>query len=466
MPLTFHFAARSDVGLVRSENQDSGYAGPHLLAVADGMGGHAGGDIASSVAVGELVGLDDDSLSSNEAPTRLTRSLANANGTIGDLMAARPELQGMGTTATVILRSRNKLTLAHIGDSRAYLLREGKLSQLTHDHSFVQTLVDEGRITEEEAEVHPQRSLVTRVLTGQPSDDPDVNVRECREGDRYLLCSDGLSGVVERDTIAEILSTVRSPGAAADRLVELALKSGAPDNVTVVIGDTVDITKGAPPTEPQVVGAAARRRRTRPTPDSPAARAAALTRAQADDDELSLAEEGPRSRAARLLRGLAATLAVLLVVGAAGFALWDWSQKQYYVGTDNGYVAVYRGVPQDIGGLELASMEERTTIRTENLPEFYRSKVESHLVVADKAAADRLVATLKGQESACYERKSRGEPCGSGPINPSSTTSTTSTTSAPTSPTSASPASGATGSTAPASSRPKVNTSITTGATP
>ena len=168
MKIALDYAARSDVGLVRSENQDSGYAGPHLLVVADGMGGHAGGDIASSIAIGTMVSLDGESHGGDDATDHLSRTLAAANAEIQSRVEHSPELQGMGTTVTALLRAGNKVALAHIGDSRAYLLRGETFSQITHDHSFVQSLVDEGRITEAEADSHPQRSLVTRVLTGSP----------------------------------------------------------------------------------------------------------------------------------------------------------------------------------------------------------------------------------------------------------------------------------------------------------
>ena len=281
MPFAFHYAARSDVGMVRSENQDSGYAGPRLLAMADGMGGHAGGDIASSTVIGALVDLDGEALGSSEASSALLQRISAANDELAEMAKAEPRLQGMGTTLIAILRSHNKLVLAHIGDSRAFLAREGKLTQITKDHSFVQSLVDEGRITEDEAIGHPQRSLVTRVLTGQHDDEPDVTVREARIGDRYLIASDGLTDYVAGDTIAELVLAGQPPGPTADRLVELALKAGAPDNVTIVIGDVVDLTKvTAPPTQPQIVGAAATRTKpgTRPIPVTPAAKAAALSR--------------------------------------------------------------------------------------------------------------------------------------------------------------------------------------------
>ena len=281
MAIALHYAARSDVGLVRQENQDSGYAGPHLLVVADGMGGHAAGDVASSIAIGEMVGLDADSPGADEALDLLAAALRAANSELREAVQRNSDLRGMGTTVTALLRTGNKIAVAHIGDSRAYLLRNGSFTQITHDHSFVQSLIDEGRITEEEAEGHPQRSLVTRVLTGSPDDEPDLAMREAHIGDRFLLCSDGLSGFVARDTIEEILEQAQPPGATADALVGLAMRAGAPDNVTCIIGDIIDLDKNrAPSTAQEVVGAAAERRimTTRAMPVSPAAKAAALSR--------------------------------------------------------------------------------------------------------------------------------------------------------------------------------------------
>ena len=176
----------------------------------------------------------------------------------------------MGTTVIAMLRTGNKLALAHIGDSRGYLLRDGTLTQITHDHTFVQSLVDEGRITAEEAEHHPQRSLVTRVLTGHEGDEPDLSMREARPGDRYLLCSDGLSGFVAADTIEEVLAEGLGTAATAERLIELALRAGAPDNVTA--SSPTSSTSGpatAPPpprrwSAPRPTAARPRRRRYRP----------------------------------------------------------------------------------------------------------------------------------------------------------------------------------------------------------
>ncbi|WP_435201567.1 Stp1/IreP family PP2C-type Ser/Thr phosphatase [Janibacter sp. GS2] len=409
MALTFHYAARSDVGLVRKDNQDSGYAGPHLLVVADGMGGHAGGDIASATVITELVEIDHDSLTAAEASAQLSRAITSANEEIARIYSDNRELEGMGTTVTAIMRARNKLILAHIGDSRAYLLREGRLSQVTKDHSFVQTLIDEGRITEEEASTHPQRSVVTRVLTGGEEDEPDLGAREARAGDRYLLCSDGLSGFVALDTIEEILTAGTAPGRAADDLVSLALRAGAPDNVTVIVADVVDT--GSPSTQPQVVGSAALRRPRTRTEDSPAARAAALTREDVDEG-VELAEEDGSARGGRWLRRIGALVVGVLLVGAVVYAGYAWTQQQYYLGAQDGKVTVYRGVAQDLGPISLNSVVDQTSIELSELPSFYRDEVEETISVGSRSDANQRVDSLRVAAQKCGQLRSSGESCG------------------------------------------------------
>jgi serine/threonine protein phosphatase PrpC len=251
--LRLRYSVRSHVGKVREGNEDSAYAGSRLALVADGMGGHAAGEVASSAVVAALAQLDED-----EAGLDLLEVLANAveaaNDHLRAMVDANSALDGMGTTLTALLSSGTRLGLAHVGDSRAYLLRDGEFSQLTHDQTLVQRMVDEGRITPEQAETHPQRSLLTQALDGRAGVQPDLSVREARRGDRYLLCSDGLSGYVTYETIGETLA-IPDADASAERLIEFALAAGAPDNVTVVIADVVDDEPGMP--DMPVVGGAA-----------------------------------------------------------------------------------------------------------------------------------------------------------------------------------------------------------------
>lgn len=254
MTLRLRYAVRSHVGNVREGNEDSAYAGSRLAVVADGMGGHAAGEVASSAAISSLAHLDEDEVGVDLLDA-LAAAVQEANDHLREMVDAEPGLDGMGTTLTVLLASGSRLGVAHVGDSRAYLLREGELTLVTHDQTLVQRMVDEGRITLEQAERHPRRALLTQALDGREGVEPDLSLRELRRGDRYLLCSDGLSGVVHEETIAETLG-ISDPDTAAERLIELALKGGGPDNVTVVIADVVDDIAGLSDT-PMVAGAAA-----------------------------------------------------------------------------------------------------------------------------------------------------------------------------------------------------------------
>src|SRR5216683_5747034 len=208
MTLALRYAVRSDVGLLREGNEDSAYAGPRLLAIADGMGGHAAGEVASAIAISSMAPLDHD-MPANELIGALAHAVADANLRLQEVVAADPATQGMGTTLTALLWSGAQVALCHIGDSRAYLLRGGDLYQISRDHTLVQSLVDEGRIRPEEVPTHPQRSLILRALDSRTDVEPDLFMREAWAGDRYLLCSDGLSDVVTAETIKRTLATIR-----------------------------------------------------------------------------------------------------------------------------------------------------------------------------------------------------------------------------------------------------------------
>lgn len=404
MAIALRYAARSDVGLVRSNNQDSGYAGPHLLVIADGMGGHAGGDVASSLAIGELAALDGESHGSDDALEHLSAAVRAAHRELLTRVGEEPELSGMGTTVTALLRAGGRLALAHIGDSRGYVLRDGALVQITHDHTFVQTLVDEGRITIEEAEQHPQRSVLMRVLSDVVEDvEPDLSMREARVGDRYLLCSDGLSGVVSFDTLQETLATGKPPEDTCEALVQLALRSGAPDNVTCIVADVVDAGDTPPETVPSVVGAASSRQAARPstgTP-SPAERAAELT-APAPAAAPVVAEPDPGLRGRRFRRYAVAGLALALLVGGGAYGAWRWSQVQFFVGSAEGQVAIYRGLPQNLGPIRLSSVDQLVSdVPVDELPSYSRQRVQRGIIADDKSSASQIVQSLRDQVQAC-----------------------------------------------------------------
>jgi PPM family protein phosphatase len=351
MTLVLRYAARSDRGLVRSNNQDSVYAGPRLLSLADGMGGHAAGEVASKVVIAALAPLDDDE-PGEDLLAQLREATNAGNGAIAELVASDPELDGMGTTLTAILFAGTRIGLVHIGDSRAYLQRNGQFAQITHDDTFVQSLIDEGRITEDEAATHPQRSLLLKALTGHEVE-PNLTIREARAGDRYLLCSDGLSGVVTHETLAETI-TIPDAQECADRMIELALKGGGPDNVTVIVADVVDIDFGED--APIVGGAAGNGQDDQPPPDSPASRARAITSPHIEPVRAEPIEPPPDPKAKRRKRiRLFVLLALILVVLAGGaVATYVVVNKQYFVGeSEDGEIAIFQGVRGSIFGISL-----------------------------------------------------------------------------------------------------------------
>jgi PPM family protein phosphatase len=352
MTLVLRYAARSDRGLVRSNNQDSVYAGPRLLSLADGMGGHAAGEVASKVVIAALAPLDDDE-PGEDLLAQLREATQAGNGAIAELVASDPELDGMGTTLTAILFAGSRIGLVHIGDSRAYLQRNGQFAQITHDDTFVQSLIDEGRITEDEAATHPQRSLLLKALTGHEVE-PNLTVREARAGDRYLLCSDGLSGVVTHETLAETIK-IQDAQACADRMIELALKGGGPDNVTVIVADVVDIDFGED--APIVGGAAGNGQDEQPQPDSPASRAGALTAPRMEpvrQQEPVKPPPDPKAKRRKRVRLLVILFLVLLVLAGGGVATWVVVNKQYFVGeADDGEIAIFQGVRGSIFGVSL-----------------------------------------------------------------------------------------------------------------
>ncbi|MEU7803657.1 protein phosphatase 2C domain-containing protein [Micromonospora arborensis] len=240
MTLKLRSVGTSDRGLIRSGNQDALHAGNWLVAVADGMGGMAAGDLASALTIDAVAPLDVET-PEDALVAALEGGIALATSRIRQAVAEDPERQGMGTTLTALLfaRTGSCLALAHVGDSRAYLFREGVLKQVTRDDTFVQMLVDQGVITPDQASSHPRRAVVTQALQGDEVT-PSYSTMVPRVGDRWLLCSDGLSNVVRPDTLTEVLTNYPDRAACTGKLIDLALHAGAPDNVTVVVADVLE----------------------------------------------------------------------------------------------------------------------------------------------------------------------------------------------------------------------------------
>ncbi len=393
MTLTLRYAAQSDRGLIRDGNQDSVYAGPRLLAVADGMGGMAAGDVASNIVIGAMAPLDED-VPGDALVDALRHAVSTANQHLRDTVDANPHLEGMGTTLTAVLFSGSKIGMVHIGDSRAYLVRSGEFSQITKDDTYVQMLVDEGRISPEEASSHPQRSLLTRALDGRDID-PEYSVRQVLKGDRYLICSDGLSGVVSSETIGEAMRDIADPQACVERLVQLALRGGGPDNITVVVADATDadIMEQAP----IVGGAAARDRGNNTVADSSsaAARAAALhapPRPSVPDSALDERDPEPRRHP---VRTSLLVLALLVVLGGGLYVGYRYTQNQYYVGaTDAGQLAIFRGVPGQIAGLNLSSVSETSDTRLDDLTSVAQDRVKQGIQADSRPDAKKRLAAL------------------------------------------------------------------------
>jgi serine/threonine protein phosphatase PrpC len=331
------YAGASDVGLVRPGNEDSWLAQPPLFAVADGLGGHQAGEVASRLAVDTLaarVGDDADAHS-------LDQAVQAANVAVVDAALEGKGRSGMGTTLTAVVVKGTHLIVSHVGDSRAYLMHDGRLTRVTQDHSMVADMVRQGTLTEAESRYHPNRSVITRALGTDPSMLPDTFETDAARGDRLLLSSDGLHGQVSDDEIAEILRRAPGPAAAAGALVDAANDAGGVDNVTVVVVDLggVGRVENPPPATP------------------------AITYEQAGGEN---AGRGTGSPGTWLARG-AWALAVLVVLGLAFLSVRSWAFSQAYLKAENGVVVVYRGVPGSFAGLTMSTLETASTIPVDML---------------------------------------------------------------------------------------------------
>ncbi|MCT9869535.1 protein phosphatase 2C domain-containing protein [Paenarthrobacter aurescens] len=504
-PLIMRYAARSDVGRIRSKNDDSAYVGRHLAVVADGMGGHAGGDVASASTVLDMIHLDHDDYPDG-AETVLADEIQTANSLLSELVHQNPKLSGMGTTVTALLLEDRKLHFAHIGDSRAYRLRNKKFEQISIDHTFVQRLIDEGRLRPEEAETHPHKNVLMRVLGDvDASPELDLDVLDVEPGERWLLCSDGLNYVAGH-VVERMVRETKDLRECAEILVDLTLEAGAPDNVTVVMLEiseetdddvntaAVDVVPAAalaavdepeavtasktpegpsatkpaeddksepkakavrpadagssysagdptkqsddsavssepsdestePPTttDPhlgehlsaevlreelasrphELVGAAATAAETGSIPTvagrTVARRAATVLTHKAEQDRLDV-EEPARRRIRWLMPAVAAVVVLGVVVGLwLGYA---WTQTRYYVGEYDQRVAIFNGISQRLGPIQLSRLEAVTDIRVDSLPEYGQQSVRQTVPAGDLDDAQTIVENLKNTGSA------------------------------------------------------------------
>jgi len=398
-------AAVSHVGRIRANNQDSGFAGRTLFLVADGMGGHAGGDVASAIATRRIADADADYASTTEAAAALEGALVAANRELAETVADHSELTGMGTTVSAMVLQGDRVVISHIGDSRIYLLRSGELSQISTDHTFVQRLVDAGRITAEEAMVHPRRSVLMRVL-GDVESSPEIDsmVLDTRAGDRWMLCSDGLSGVVSFDELHEIMSADAGAKQVADRLVKASLDGGAPDNVTVVV---VDIGEPpAPATPPLIVGSAAaplaigqlepvRGRGIRLTPFRPHPVQETHFEPDSADYFDELIEEDARRRRRRRFVWIFWVVLLIAAIVTVVVLGYRWTQTRYYVGESNGRVAIFQGIQQDLGPISLHELHNETDIDVADLRTYDQQRVQQTISAGSFSEAFRIVQRLE-----------------------------------------------------------------------
>lgn len=497
-PLIMRYAARSDVGRIRAKNDDSAYVGRHLAVVADGMGGHAGGDVASAATVLDMIHLDHDDYN-GDAATVLADEIQTANSLLSELVHINPKLAGMGTTVTALLLTGGKLHFAHIGDSRAYRLRQGVFEQVSIDHTFVQRLIDEGRLRPEEAETHPHKNVLMRVLGDvDASPELDLDVLDVEPGERWLLCSDGLNYVAGH-VVERTVRETKDLRECVETLVDLTLEAGSPDNVTVVMVEIAeetsdDVSTAAVDVVPPAVtaskvhedakpedsaeekhdgGAAATAAAATAAGDHPAAGSAPTMADSPGSEEsgkstdnagdgdsdastdphlgehlsaevlreelgsrphdlvgaaASAAETGSiptiagRSIARRaatvlthkaepsvpadpdddaLLRqprrwvtiSIAAALLLVLTVGLwLGYA---WTQTRYYIGEHDSKVAIFNGVSQRLGPIQLSTLETVTEIPMDSLPAFSQQRVRQTVPARDLYDAQRIVQNLK-----------------------------------------------------------------------
>mgnify|MGYP000611942880 FL=1 len=367
----FWAVANSHVGVVRQGNEDAGLASARLLAVADGMGGHAAGEVASSAVIRTLhEGLETLPTEMSAVEDWLLEVVNDAHGFVGDLIANDADRRGMGTTFSALALSDEGIVIGHIGDSRIYRLRDGVMQQVTTDHTYVQMLVDRGEITPAEAAVHPRRNLMMRAIDGLNDVVIDITKFDVQTGDRFLLCSDGLSGVLSNEVISDVMSRPDLT-LAVSTLIELTLSAGAPDNVTVVIGE---YRAEAEEFTPFVVGSAL-------------------------EETQTIEEEAAPQRRRRFTWWPWALAIVILAIGALSVSAWI--NKQYYLGSNGLYVTIYNGIPQHLGSMALSEPVEVSNVAMVTLTQVDRDRLADGITVGSLADGEQLVKDLYLRSSIC-----------------------------------------------------------------
>lgn len=388
------FAARSDVGSVREHNEDSYLVKTPLFVVADGMGGHEAGEVASRIAVTTMEAHAPKSTS----PEALANAVLKANEAV--LRGAKDGTgkPGMGTTLTAAFVFEGEATIAQVGDSRAYLLHDGKLQRITRDHSLVADLIEQGRLTEAEARFHPQRSVITRALGSDPNMQPDLYTLHVEEGDRLVLCSDGLCSMIADDEIEALLLDNPAPAQACDALVEEAIIAGGLDNVTVIVIDPL----GDPPSdedevtyfEERVVGVPEDDEEDEPVVESVEPSAAPVASKSAHGRKGKHHKTKQKGRMAPFVWALA----FVLILAAAGFGFYAFAQNSYYIIAENGIVSVYRGLPGEVAGFSVSWLESQAPdIDITKLTPMVQNSLKNGISVESLDQADSLISEYRQQ---------------------------------------------------------------------
>ena len=402
-------AAKSDRGKIRSSNQDSGYSGVNLFVVADGMGGHAGGDIASALATQLVAQVDDVYEDAELATGTLLEAMQRANEKLTATVKEFSYLQGMGTTMDSLLFTEGQANIVHIGDSRVYLLRDGIMDQITKDHTFVQTLVDSGRITEEEALYHPRRNVLMRVL-GDASDEPQFDTKQIavKPGDRFLLCSDGLCGFVPTALIEENMK-VPDLEEAVELLIEEAKEYGAPDNVTVILVELREAGEELPMQGVTWLGSAANEVVIKPNSAgrileifSPKAWFDTL-RNSANKEEFIAVDDPAFAQAVKefdgkvrnwKLRGLLFFVILTTVAVGSIWGVYSYTQTRYYLGVEDGKVAIYQGIKESFAGFGFSHLIEKSELDLVSLPDFQQDLLNRSVSADSLADAKEKLAQI------------------------------------------------------------------------
>lgn len=385
--LAFRYAARSEIGRVRRNNEDAGYASRDLLVVADGMGGHEAGELASAATVASVVAATAESSAADAVLDLLADAVITSGEHIADVVASNRDLAGMGTTLTALALRGDRIAIAHVGDSRAYVYSNGQLHQMTKDHTFVQTLVDSGEITKEQAAVHPRRNLMMRAIDGIHAVDVDLSIREAHLGDRFLVCSDGLCGVIDEQAISTCLAADDLTRAVTE-LIDAAMHKGGPDNITVVVADLVSDSNES---DAVVIGSASESGNQERLPDVD------FPHESPDDVVSDELEFVPIPRRSWLIPALI-TLTVL--IGSLSLGGW-WLSRQWFVSVypQTHVVAIYQGIP----AAGLSRLVEVSQLSVDLLPDFERTEVEATIASASHGDAQQVVSRLLARANDCLQ---------------------------------------------------------------